>query len=345
MLIKLLNILFAGKEKDFFLSQRKHSQNYILPGYLWHNQKINDSLDTSQMNHKTIQSIILLILLGFIWGSGYTLAKFAMTNGVPPLGYAFWQSLGPALLLTLICLVTKKNNLFLPKHWPYFLICGLVGIAIPNTNMYFIASHIPAGLLAVLVNTVPLLVYPLALMSGQETIDVWRLMALLLGMTGIILIIGINTTGLLSNWTLLALLSPLGFALCSIYIGLRQPPGISSLQAASGMLLAASLLLIPLVINQHAFYSLLGPFTLVKQVILLEIILSSLGYLLFFVLIRLAGPVFYSLTGGVVALTGLFWGYLVFAETPTPLQSLAVALVISGLFLLSWRQSKQTQGA
>ncbi|CEG57392.1 DMT family transporter [Legionella fallonii] len=292
----------------------------------------------------TIKPILLLIFLGFIWGSGYTLAKFAMTNGVSPLGYAFWQSLGPALLLTFFCLITKKTPMLHPTYWPYFLICGLIGIAIPNTNMYFIASHIPAGLLAVLVNTVPLLVYPLALLSKQEKLDSWRFFALLLGMTGILLIIGINTSGLYSGWTLLAMLTPLAFALCSIYIGAKQPEEIDSLQAASGMLLAASLLLIPLVLSQHAFYSLSGPLTLVKQVVILEIILSSLGYLLFFILIRMAGPVFYSLTGGVVALTGLFWGYLIFGEAPTSMQSMAVALVICSLFLLSWRQSRQYQG-
>lgn len=294
---------------------------------------------------KTIKATVLLILLGFIWGSGYTLAKFAMTNGVTPLGYAFWQSLGPAVLLTIVSFLTKQTNLLHPVYWPYFFICGLIGIAIPNTNMYFIASHIPAGLLAVLVNTVPLLVYPLALLSGQEKMDGWRFLALLLGMSGILAIIGINTTGIYSSWTLLAMLSPLGFAVCSIYIGAKQPRDINALQAACGMLLAASLLLIPFVLNQNAFYSLSAPFTLVKKIVILEIILSSLGYFLFFILIRMAGPVFYSLTGGIVALTGLFWGYLVFDETPSSLQIIAIALVVSAIFLLSWRQSKQTQGA
>lgn len=294
---------------------------------------------------KTIKAVLLLIVLGFIWGSGYSLAKYAMSHGVPPLGYAFWQSLGPALLLTITTLSTKNKLLFHPIYWPYFFVCGLIGISIPNTNMYFIANHIDAGLLAVLVNTVPLLVYPLALLSGQEKTDIWRFSALLLGMTGIVLLIGVNGFSFDSGWTLLAMISPLCFALCSVYIGAKQPPEINALQAANGMLLAASILLAPLVINQDAFYSLAGPFTIVKQVVLLEIVLSTLGYLLFFILIRMAGPVFYSLTGGVVALTGLFWGYLVFSETPTATQGMAAFLVISAIFLLSWRQSKQIQGA
>lgn len=296
-------------------------------------------------NSRTLLALALLIVLGFIWGSGYTLAKYAMTNDVPPLGYAFWQALGPALLLTIIGLLTSSNPLLKPSHWPYFLVCGLIGIAIPNTNMYFIAKHIPAGLLAVLVNTVPLLVYPMALIAGQERFDIWRIMALILGMTGILLIVGPSDQSQLSSWAFLALLSPLSFALCSIYIAVKQPPKLNALQAASGMLLAASLLLTPLVIQQHAFYSLSAPFTRVKQVVILEIILSSIGYILFFKLVRLAGPVFYSLTGGMVALTGLFWGFVVFHEKPANMQSLAIFCVICALFLLSWRQSRQTQGA
>lgn len=292
---------------------------------------------------RTLRALLLLIILGFIWGSGYTLAKYAMINGVPPLGYAFWQSLGPALLLLFICFFTNANPLAQRQHWPYFLLCGLIGIVIPNTNMYFIASHLPAGLLAVLVNTVPLFVYPMALLTGQERFDGWRIMALLLGMAGIVLILSPIHQGLVSGWTLLALISPLAFALCSIYISACQPQKLSALQAAAGMLFAASLLLTPLVIQQHAFYPLALPLDSVKLVVLAEILLSSIGYLLFFKLIRLAGPVFYSLTGTIVAVTGLFWGFLIFQEIPGSSQTLAIACVISALFLLSWRQTKRSK--
>ncbi len=290
-------------------------------------------------------ALLVLISLGFIWGSGYTLARYAMTNGVPAFGYAFWQSAGPALLLTVIGLVTRNSAFLHPQYWLYFLICGLVGITIPNTNMYLIASHIPAGLLAVLVNTVPLLVYPMALLVKQENFDTWRMFALFMGMGGILLIIGPTIQGLISSWTFLALLSPFAFAFCSVYITVKQPPHLNALEAASGMLLASTLLLLPLVIQQHSFYPLTGPLTTAKQIVILEIFLSSIGYLLFFNLLSLAGPVFYSLTGGMVALTGLFWGFVVFNEFPSFQQIIAIILIIAALFLLSWRQSRQLQEA
>lgn len=297
------------------------------------------------MNRRIFLAIGILLSLGFIWGSGYALAKYAMTNEVPALGYAFWQSAGPAFLLTIVSCLTSNYAFLHPKYWSYFLICGLVGITIPNTNMYLIASHIPAGLLAVLVNTVPLLVYPMALIAKQERFDTWRILALSMGMLGIFLIIGPTLQGLISGWAFMALLSPFAFALCSIYISAKQPLALNPLQAASGMLIASTLLLLPLLIQHHAFYPLTAPYTTAKQVVILEIVLSSVGYLLFFYLLSLAGPVFYSLTGGIVALTGLFWGFLIFHELPNALQVLAIFLVISAVFLLSWRQSRQLQEA
>lgn len=305
---------------------------------------VNKRNNIYMSNHKTITALSLLVLLGFIWGSGYTLAKYAMSNGVPPLGYAFWQSLGPAILLCVFSLFSSHKYIIHPKYWFFFLIAGLVGIAIPNTNMYFIASHIPAGVLAVIVNTVPLIVYPLALITRQEKIDYYRILAIILGMIGILLIIGVGISKLISYWAILALISPIGFALCSIYIGFKQPKEMNAIQAASGMLVGATLFLTPLVIYQGDFYSLTGDVSTVKLVILLEIMLSSLGYFLFFKLIQIAGPVFYSLTGGIVALTGLFWGYTIYGEVPNLVQGCAALLVIFAIFLLSWRQSNQHYG-
>lgn len=299
----------------------------------------------NELNRNSIKILVLLLSLGFIWGSGYTLAKVAMSQGVPPLGYAFWQSLGPALLLMTGCLFgTTRQPGYLIQHWPYFVIAGLLGIAIPNTNMYFIAPHLPAGLLAVLVNTVPLLVYPMALALKQERFDSLRLTALCIGMTGILFIIQTPIEDAAhSYWSLLALLSPLAFASCSVFIAARTPKELGAIASASGMLFAATVLLLPFVWQQEAFYSLWPPFNLAKLVVLTEIVLSTTGYILFFNLIRIAGPVYYSLTGGVVALTGLFWGFIVFHEIPSMKQTIAAALVIIAILLLSWRQSCQSK--
>jgi len=290
---------------------------------------------------RLLTSILLLIVLGFIWGSGYSLARYAMTHGVPPLGYSFWQASGPAVLLIIACIVGGQWQALTKKsYWKYYLICGLSGIAIPNTNMYFVANKLPAGILAILVNTVPVIVYPLALGLRIEPKDIGRLFAVILGCAGIAFIINPSTNHILTKWALVTLVSPLCFALCALYISVKQPTKLSPLPAACGMLVCASLLLIPLVWQQHAFYPITWPMDRAQEVVLLEIILSTIGYLVFFRLIRLAGPVFYSLTGTVVALTGLFWGYILFNEQIDMHEQIGIVLIITALSLLSWRQSQ-----
>ena len=94
--------------------------------------------------NRSVLSLNLLILLGFVWGTGYAIARYAVTHGVPPLGYTFCQSLGPALLLTFLVALQKPthSNAFTLSHLRYYLISGLTGIAIPNTVMYFAAAHL-----------------------------------------------------------------------------------------------------------------------------------------------------------------------------------------------------------
>lgn len=292
-------------------------------------------------DHPSIQSkaLFLLILLGIIWGSGYTIAKFVMQTGVPPLAYSFWQSLGPALFLSGLHLTNSKPKRQLkPHHGLYFLLCGLVGIAIPNSTMYFTAKHLPAGMVAVIVNTVPILTYPLALLAKEERFVSKRMAAVVLGFIGIFLIINHNSRNLLigiNPWAALTLLSPLCFACCSVYIAKYQPKNLSSLTSSAGMLIASALLLSPMIILSGQFYPLTPPFDSTKLLILLEIALSSLGYVLFFYLVRLAGPVFYSLVGGIVAITGLAWGYFIFDEQLSLMHYIAVSLILYAIISLT----------
>jgi drug/metabolite transporter (DMT)-like permease len=281
------------------------------------------------LKYHRVQPTILLLSLGIFWGSGYSIARYCMTHGVPPLGYSFWQSIGPAFLLLLICLARIPLG---RRYLRYYFFCGLVGIALPNTMMYFGAAHLPSGLLAILVNTVPLFIYPLAILTQQEHFQWKRLFVLAIGLGGIVLVM--NTHIALPRWhaipwALLVLLTPCCFAVCASLINPLKPPHLAALPAATGMLMSSSLLLLPFSVHFHAFYW--PHFNLVSGLILLEIILSSLGYVIFFKLLALAGPVFYSLVGGVVSITGLTWGILVFNEHWTILGLIGSISIITAI--------------
>ena len=233
---------------------------------------------------KLVFAVTLLILLGFIWGSGYSLARYAMTHEVPPLGYSFWQSLGPAIVLLILCFVKEGGLKVSFRHLRYYLIAGLLGIALPNTNMYFAAAHLPAGILAVIVNTVPIIMYPLALLIRQEKFNLFRMGGVIIGVVGIIIIVGSKASLPTINmmwWGLLTLLSPLFFAMCALYIVYDRPDDSSSLALSAGMLIATAIILMPLVIGTGEFYP-LNSFSLPNLAVMLEIVLSSIGYVILF---------------------------------------------------------------
>jgi drug/metabolite transporter (DMT)-like permease len=221
------------------------------------------------------------------------------------------------------------------------MVCGLIGIALPNTNMYYAAARLPAGLLALLVNTVPIIIYPIALMAKQEKFDPKRLLGLFCAIAGIFCLILPKASfpdAHAALWVLMALLTPLCFALFAVFINPHRPTDSNSLSIAAGMMLVASVLVAPLVFRTHQFYPLHWPFSIPSWIILLEMVLSSLGYVLFLWLLKVAGPVYYSLVDGVVAVTGLLWGIALFNERFNGWHAVAVVLIFSGIAFMTLRQ-------
>lgn len=285
------------------------------------------------------RSLCLLILLGFIWGSGYSIARFATTHGVSALGYAFWQTWGPAVfLLGLSALRRQALRLQELSYLRYYLVTGILGIAIPNTLMYYAASHLPAGILAVIMNVVPIMMYPLALLLRVESFHLWRILGVLVGVMGMMSLVlpkaSLPDTAALP-WALLCLISPLCFALCAIYASRYRPAQCTSLGLAAGMLLMAAISLTPIVFARAAFFSLTQQFGAADFAVILEIILSSIGYVLLFDLLKYAGPVYYSLVGGLVSLTGVFWGWLIFDEHLKVLSFIAISLIFIAIYVVA----------
>lgn len=275
----------------------------------------------------------LLLLLGINWSLGYSIAHYCTTNGVHPLGYAFWQSLGPAIILTLLCVALKIPPSLKRQALFFYLFAGLIGISLPNANMYFSAQHLPAGILAVVINTAPLFTYLLALAFKEETFHTRRFAGVILTFIGLLILaqphVLLEKTAI--HWLFSALLTPFAFSLCAVFISKYRPDNSHSLSLASGMLCASTLWLAPVVIVLGHFYWIHSLAPMQNRLIIVEIVLSSFGYWILFILLRKAGAVYYSLVSGVVAIAGLLWGYVFFGEGQTLYSLLSVISIITGI--------------
>lgn len=286
--------------------------------------------------------MFFLIALGTVWSLGFSIARYCTTHGVHPLGYAFWQSLGPAVLLTILCRCLHIPIFNHRSYFVFYLFASLVGIAIPNANMYFAASQLPSGILAVIINVSPIMTYLLALAFKEESFNTRRFIGVICAVLGIIIMIkpSGDITASMIPWLLSALLTPISFALCAVFVAKYRPANSHSLGLAAGMLWGSTLWLLPIVFWGHHFYSLNHGFSRTEQLLLAEVLLSSAGYWLFFQLLKNAGPVYYSLVGGIVCIAGLIWGKLLFGEILTGLQMVGVAGIVLGIVLVCQTKKK-----
>ena len=160
--------------------------------------------------------------------------------------------------------------------------------------MYYAAAHLPAGLLALLVNTVPIIIYPIALMAKQEKFDPKRLLGLCCAIAGIVCLILPKASfpdAHAALWVLMALLTPLCFALFAIFINPHRPADSNSLSLAAGMMLVATLLVAPLVFSTASILSLtLATIDTRFNNVCLEMVLSSFGLCVIFLVIKSGRP-------------------------------------------------------
>lgn len=286
-----------------------------------------------------LQAILIWLFLGFSWGAGYVIARFVTRHGIAPISFSFYLSIGPALLLMLYLLLRR-----IPLHWRsltywrFYLVSAVFGAVIPNTNMYVVASHLPAGTLAMMINISPIFVYPLALCVGQEQFIWRRFLGVLLGVAALLMmtlpVAELHEITRL-HWLLLALISPISFSLLTVYIAKYRPTDADSVALSTGMLLCAAVILVPIMLLfvPHALH--LSVLHLVSGLVLLQIVLSALGTVLLFYLIKIAGPVFFSLVSCLVVLAGVFWGWLCFSEPISVMILLPLCLIVGAIVLVS----------
>ena len=127
-----------------------------------------------KLNPTNLVPLAWLLLLGSVWGSTIIITKHIVSTGHEPLGLIFWQLAFGALLLSIMA---RFQGTSLPMSWVhlrFYTIVALAGTVIPNTFTYMVAAHIPAGLLAIGIATVPMFSLLIALVIKSERFDSLR---------------------------------------------------------------------------------------------------------------------------------------------------------------------------
>lgn len=283
----------------------------------------------------------VMLVAGVTWGATFSLQKIVMAS---PVADAFavtaWQGLIGLTVGVLIARVQGHWPRFDAEHWRFYFILGLLGTAVPNTLFYIAAPHLPAGVLALSVTTVPMLTYLGALAWRLESFAVLRAVGLLFGLAAVLLVL-LPDTSLPDKgqalWLLPALLASLCYAIEAIYVTFNRPPssnGIALIACAQGM---SSLMLLPVLLLTGSSMPLDWPPDRHEVALLLMAASSVVAYALYLYMVQTAGAVFASQVGYVVTLMGVGWGMLLFREQHSLWVWAAIVLLMVGVALVQPR--------
>ncbi|MFP6689621.1 MAG: DMT family transporter, partial [Alphaproteobacteria bacterium] len=231
----------------------------------------------------------------------------------------------------------------LPRlEWPHmraYFIIGGTGIAAPIALLTWLSTKLPVGIMSIIVILSPLITYLLALAFGLEKVRLLSLAGIICGLAGILLLIipelDLPESGMVW-WLLLALLAPAGFALTNVLAVLIRPPDSPPVSFSCGLVSAASVMLLPAMFLFGQEYVFPGPSAWADVAILGAATITCLMYVTFLIIVKAAGPVFFSQFNYVIVVAGLGWGILLKSESYELHVWLSAALMLSGVAFLTW---------
>ncbi len=118
-------------------------------------------------------SMVLLLGVGALIALMLPLSKIAMSLGMTPLAYAFWQAFGGGLIL-LVVQAPARTIRWRGAVARYFGFSALTAIALPNVLAFVVVAQIGSGLTATLYALPSLATYAIALTLRMETLSLTR---------------------------------------------------------------------------------------------------------------------------------------------------------------------------
>lgn len=281
-----------------------------------------------------------LLLLGIGWGSTQPLGKIATSSGHGHFLLIFWQQIiGTAVLGTILVLRRKPFALTLPVL-QFSCVIAVVGTLIPNSTFYIAVAHLPAGIMSIIISTIPLVAFPMALALGMDRFSIRRLAGLLFGLAGVALIAlpkaSLPDPGM-AQWLPVALIGPLCYALEGNIVAKWGTAGLDPIQAMFAAIFVGAIFALPLAIVSGQWVAPSLPMGKAEFALITSSALNALLYAGYIGLALRAGAVFASQTSYIVTGSGLLWAMWLLGEGFSHWVWAAVAVMFVGLFLVSPR--------
>ena len=284
----------------------------------------------------------VLLACGLSWGSTQTLGKIAVSTGHRHFGLIFWQMAIGAVFLGIITLIQRKSVPVNRATLTFSVIIAIIGTIIPNSAFYYAVAHLPAGIMSIIISTVPLMSFPLALALGMDRFSASRLAGLLCGLAGVALIAlpqsSLPQAGM-AAFIPIAMVGPLFYASESNFVAKFGTAGMDALQAMFLTSTVGAILSLPLAVFSGQFIDPTASFGAPEAALIASSLVHALAYSGYLWLASRAGAVFAAQTGYIVTGTGVVWAMVLLDETYSGWVWAALVLMLVGLTLVRPRET------
>jgi drug/metabolite transporter (DMT)-like permease len=290
----------------------------------------------------TPRQIGLLSALAAIWGGSYLLIKYALEDFSAPM--IVWGRTALAAVVLLIALRGAARGAFadMRRRPGWAVVLGTVSVTLPFMLITLGEHEVPSGLTAVLISPAALFVALFApFIDPSERIDRRQATGLLVGLGGVALVVGVESISSLGQF--LGALAMVGAAACYAlggYVVKGRYGRLTSMQTSLVSLSVTSLVTLPLA--AATFPTDVPGLGSVAALLVLGVVGTALGFVIFYKLIAEVGAGRASLVSYLAPGVALFYG-AVFRDEPITVAAVAGLVLILGGVALASRRSRRPE--
>lgn len=283
-----------------------------------------------------ISAAVMLFAAGAAFGVAPSLARIAVTGGIAPMGYVFWMGLGAAALSLAVAGARGAWPRFGRAHVLYYLSSGATRIVFGGFVMYTALAHVPAGVIAIVLATAPLMTYFVRLLLGHERIAGGRAIGIGLGLAGIGFLFGPRTAlpdPAVLGWLALGFGVPVLYTVSNLTIERLRPPGETSIALSAGMLVTVVALAGLLAVATGQFHPLWRTGIGLPEAAMFTHSFAMAGaFLGLYEVVRRTDATFGGQVSYISTISGIVFGMLLLGERPSLWVWVAVACILAGVY-------------
>jgi len=275
-----------------------------------------------------------LVLLATIWGAAFLLID-VVVDEVEPLTVVGGRVLIASMVL--VPVARLAGRVMPPREsWAAVVVMAIFNNVLPFSLITAAQEHIDSSLAATLIGTMPLFVLLITFAAGTERPSPARVLGLVIGFVGAVVVIGPDLGDITSSNTL-GKLAVLGASLCygiSAVVARQWAKG-PPLSLSAGQLVIAAAISLPIALvvdGPHVgAISAKGAFAWLA----LGIVCSGVAYILFYDLVQRVTATQASLVAYLIPIVATVLGWAVLGERIGPNLFVGLALILVGVMAVN----------